>query len=162
MARKPVVGVMGGSEVSTEVAAMAEALGGGIAERGWVLLNGGRSAGVMAASARGAHEAGGLVVGVLPQATQDPGVSEDLDVAIFTGMGDARNAINVASSDVVVVLPGGPGTLSELALALKAGKPVVAVAWSPEQLPAERVGPVTACATVAEALEAISRHLGAT
>ncbi len=122
--RKPVVGVMGGSSVGPEVERMANQLGGLIAQRGWVLLNGGRKKGVMAASAKGAKAAGGLVIGILPGATSK-GASPDLDVAIITGMGDARDAINVLSSDVVIVCPGALGTIAELALALKAGKRVI-------------------------------------
>jgi uncharacterized protein (TIGR00725 family) len=128
-ARRPLIGVMGGGVASPEVEALAFALGEAIAEAGWVLLNGGRDAGVMAASARGAHHAGGLVVGVLPGAT-DAGASPHLDVALRTGLGDARNAVNVLSADVVVALPGGPGTLSEVALAVKAGRPVILLGWS--------------------------------
>ena len=128
--RRPIIGVMGGGSASPEVEETAYRLGGEIARRGWILLNGGRAAGVMDASARGAHEAGGLVVGILP--TRDlAGASAYLDIPIRTGMGDARNAINVLSSDVVIALPGGTGTLSEVALALKNGKPVVLLGFDP-------------------------------
>ena len=122
--RKPVVGVMGGSSVGEDVCAMAEQLGALIARRGWVLLNGGRNKGVMAASARGAKKAGGTVIGILPDRSAAK-ASPDLDFAIITGMGDARNAINVLSSDVVIACPGALGTLSEITLALKAKKRVI-------------------------------------
>jgi uncharacterized protein (TIGR00725 family) len=122
--RKPVVGVMGGGDVSAEVYALAERLGSLIAGRGWVLLNGGRDVGVMAASAKGAREVGGTVIGILP-GRDGVEASPDLDFAIVTGLNDARNLINVLSSDVVVACPGGAGTLSEVALALKNHKPVV-------------------------------------
>jgi uncharacterized protein (TIGR00725 family) len=115
---------MGGAIASDEALHDAYRLGGFIAEHGWVLLNGGRNAGVMEASARGAGEAGGLVVGILPGDTTT-GVAPFVDIAIPTGMGDARNAINVLASHVVVALPGGPGTVSEVSLALKAGRKVV-------------------------------------
>jgi uncharacterized protein (TIGR00725 family) len=95
-----------------------------------VLLTGGRAAGVMDAASKGAREAGGLVIGILPDAGGALG-SEHLDVAIRTGMGDARNVINVLSSDVVIALPGGAGTLSEIALALNSGKTVIALGWDP-------------------------------
>ncbi len=121
---RTVVGVMGGAIASDEVARNAYEIGRRIAEQGWVLLNGGRDAGVMAASARGAAEAGGLVVGILPSDDTD-GVAPHVDIAIPTGMGDARNAINVLASHVVIALPGGAGTISEIALALKSGKTVV-------------------------------------
>ena len=108
----------------------AHELGAAIAEAGWVLLNGGRATGVMEASARGASEAGGLVIGVLPDGDRRS-ASPYLDVAIRTGMGDARNIINVLSSDVVIALRGGAGTLSEVALALGAGKTVIALDLDP-------------------------------
>lgn len=122
--RKPVIGVMGGSQATEKVAALARELGGLIAQRGWVLLNGGRNAGVMAASAAGAKAAGGTVIGVLPDATAHR-ASADLDYVILTGMGDARNLINVLSSDVVIACPGRAGTLSEVMLALNHEKPVI-------------------------------------
>lgn len=122
-----VVGVMGSGEAGdTALLARARELGAAIAREGWVLLNGGRAAGVMDASAAGAKEVGGFVVGVLPD-DDSRGASSHLDVAIRTGLGDARNYVNVLSSDVVVALRGGAGTLSEIALALKAGRTVVAL-----------------------------------
>lgn len=126
-----VIGVMGsGERGDTALESLAEELGGAIAGQGWALLNGGRDTGVMDASARGAAAAGGLVVGVLPDDDLDR-ASRHLTVAIRTGMGDARNAVNVLSSDVVVAMRGGAGTLSEVALALKAGKAVVALGFDP-------------------------------
>jgi uncharacterized protein (TIGR00725 family) len=124
MPRRLIVGVMGGGAVDRRTAELAYRLGSLIADAGWVLLNGGRNCGVMAASARGARERGGLTVGVLPDADRRQ-AAPWIDVAIVTGMGSARNAINVLSSDVVVACAGGAGTLSEIALALKAGKTVI-------------------------------------
>ena len=102
-----------------------------IAERGWVLLTGGRPVGVMAAACAGAKEvAGSLTLGILPSSTG--GVGQDVDVAVFTGMGDARNAINVLSSDVVVACGiEGSGTASEVALGLKAAKPIILLGAAP-------------------------------
>lgn len=122
--RKPVVGVMGGSKVSARVEETALELGALIARRGWVLLNGGRNKGVMAASARGAKEGGGTVIGILPDRSTKQ-ATPDLDVAVVTGLGDGRNLINVLSSDVVIACAGALGTLSEITLALKNGKHVV-------------------------------------
>jgi len=102
----------------------ARALGGRIARAGWTLLTGGQAVGVMDAASRGAAEAGGLVVGVLPQADAAH-ASPSVQVAIVTGLGHARNVVNVLSSDVVIACGLGLGTLSEVALALKAGRPVV-------------------------------------
>jgi uncharacterized protein (TIGR00725 family) len=115
---------MGGSSATLEVADMARELGSLIARRGWVLLNGGRNQGVMAASAEGAKQAGGTVIGILPDST-DRHASPHLDFAIMTDMGDARNLLNVLSSDVVIACPGKLGTLSEVVLALKHGKSVI-------------------------------------
>jgi uncharacterized protein (TIGR00725 family) len=123
---RTVIGVMGGAVAGSDVLAIATELGRLIAEKDWVLLTGGRNAGVMAAASWGASEAGGLVVGVLP-GDSTAAVAPGVDIAIPTGMGDARNVINVLASHVVVALPGGAGTLSEVALALKSERPVVAV-----------------------------------
>ncbi len=122
--RKPLVGVMGGSKATAKVTAMAHRLGRLIAERDWILLNGGHDRGVMAASAAGAKEAGGTVVGILSGVSTSR-ASPDLDVAIVTSMGDGRNLINVLSSDVVIACPGALGTLSEIVLALKHDKRVI-------------------------------------
>jgi uncharacterized protein (TIGR00725 family) len=128
--RRRVIGVMGGGSATQAECALAEELGRLVAESGWVLLCGGRPAGIMDAVARGARGAGGFVVGIVPGRRDHPDeVSEHLDLAIITGMGDARNAINVLSSHVVVACPGGPGTVSEVALALKCGRPVVLLGW---------------------------------
>jgi uncharacterized protein (TIGR00725 family) len=132
MSRRPVIGVMGSGETASPAdISLAERLGELVASEGWILLTGGRDAGVMAAASRGAKRiAGSLVVGVLP--SESGPVAPDLDLAIFTGMGSARNAINVLSSDVVIACgSGGPGTASEVALALKSGKPVILVAPAP-------------------------------
>jgi len=131
-ARRPIVGVMGaGESASKRDCALAERLGERIAEQGWILLTGGRDCGVMAAASRGAKRvAGSLTIGILP--TSAGSVSPDVDVAVFTGMGEARNTINVLSSRVVVACgTGGPGTASEVALALKSRKPVVLLAVPP-------------------------------
>lgn len=123
---------MGAARAKPESNAAAHELGRLIAERGWVLLTGGRPLGVMAAACAGAKQVpGSLTLGILPDSSG--GESPDLDVAVFTGMGDARNEINVLTSDVVVACGvEGPGTTSEVALALKAGKPVILVGASSE------------------------------
>lgn len=157
--RRVVVGVMGGSKASGRVRDLAYDLGRLIAERGWVLLNGGRAAGVMDASAAGARSAGGLVIGILPDGARGR-TSRHVDIAILTGAGDARNLYNVLSSDVVVACPGKLGTMSEVVLALKYRRPVVAVAWVPVLDLSPRYRrllhcvdtPVAAVATVAELL----------
>jgi hypothetical protein len=116
---------MGAGEPSAASLAAALELGKLLAERGWIVLTGGRPEGVMAAASAGAKQVrGSLTVGILPAASG--GAGPDVDLAVFTGMGEARNAINVLTSDVVVACGvEGPGTVSEIALALKAEKPVI-------------------------------------
>jgi hypothetical protein len=123
--RKIMIGVMGpGTGASETDRQNAFELGRLIAQKGWVLLTGGRDAGVMDAASAGAKVENGLTVGILPTA-DDRGISDAVDIAIITGMGNARNNINVLSSDVVIACGMGAGTASEVALALKANKPVV-------------------------------------
>lgn len=131
--RRPLIGVMGaGAEASTDCIELAEALGAAIATRGWALLTGGRPVGVMAAASRGARRVDGhLVVGVLPGVgdESDRHDTADLDLALFTGIGQARNVVNVLSADVVVVCgAGGAGTASEAAHAIKAHRPLILLA----------------------------------
>lgn len=122
---KIIVGVLGPGEGATEEAVRAAfELGQLIAAEGWVLLCGGRSAGVMEAASRGAKAAGGLTVGILP--SEDArGASAFVDIAILTGMGQARNNINVLSSRLLFACGMGAGTASEIALAVKAQKHVI-------------------------------------
>ena len=155
-----IIGVMGGGVCDEDVAAQAARIGTLIAERGWVLLTGGRDAGVMSAASRGAKDAGGLVVGVLPDTHVD-GASSHVDIPILTGMGDARNAINVLSSRVVVALFGGAGTLSEIALALSADRPVVALGIDVGPLlePYAEAGRLVKVGNPEEAVAAVERFL---
>lgn len=128
--RRTCIGVMGGAVADERTAAGARELGRLIAESGWVLVSGGRPTGVMQASVTGAHEAGGLTVGVLYD--EDRALAaEGLDIVIPTGMGAARNIINVLTSDVVVACRGTGGTLSEIAMALRFGRPVVLLDFDP-------------------------------
>jgi len=118
---------MGGGEIfNTSDYEDARRLGGLIAKEGWILLNGGRASGIMEASARGAKENGGLTIGILP-GTDAGWASEYIDIPILTGIGFARNYINVLTSKVVVALPGRTGTISEIALALNIGKKVISL-----------------------------------
>ena len=119
-----IIGVMGGGMADPRDAKAAYRLGSLIAEQGWILLNGGRNAGVMAASAKGARENGGLTIGILPD--DNPHMASPfIQIPILTGMGNARNCINVLSSHAVVACRGGTGTISEVALALKSSRPVI-------------------------------------
>ncbi len=125
---QPIIGVMGGAMVDKVTLETAYQLGKMIADKGWILLNGGRDAGVMRASAQGAKERGGITVGILPQADRHQ-ANPFIDIALATNMADARNLINVLSSDVVVACKGSAGTLSEIALALKNKKPIVTLGF---------------------------------
>ena len=162
VSRKPVVGVMGGSKAGKRVVHTARRLGALIAERGWILLNGGRNRGVMAASAAGAKEAGGTVIGILPDTTRAK-VSPDLDIAVLTGMGDGRNLINVMSSDVVIACRGELGTLSEIVLALKHDKHVILLDFElgEDFEKFRRRGQLTSAATPEDAVTQAAKALNA-
>jgi len=122
-----VIGVMGPAACDPDTGVLARAVGRGVAERGGVLLCGGRG-GVMEAAAEGARTAGGLTLGILPGiSAKDSPPNPHIELAIFTGLGEARNWINVCASDAIIAIGGGFGTLSEIALALKAQKPVVLI-----------------------------------
>lgn len=128
--RRTVVGVMGGTEADEATSRVAYEVGRLIAGRGWVLLSGGRPGGVMQASVAGARAAGGLTLGILYGDDRDD-AAEGLDLVIPTGLGAARNVVNILASDVVVACRGTGGTLSEIALALRFGRPVVLVDFDP-------------------------------
>lgn len=125
---RPIIGVMGPGTASDELMAIAHTLGGAIAQQGWTVLTGGRNAGVMQAVSRGAKAQDGWVVGILPGCDRSQ-LCDAVDIPILTGMGNARNAINVLSSDVVIACGIGLGTVSEVALALKSARPVILLAW---------------------------------
>jgi uncharacterized protein (TIGR00725 family) len=118
------IAVVGGGACPPEVYERACLLGRLLAEQGHVVICGGLG-GVMEAVCCGAREAGGAAVGILPGEKES--ANRYVSIAIATGMGHARNAIVVKSSDAVVALPGEHGTLSEIALALKMGKPVISL-----------------------------------
>ena len=119
----------GDSDVGAEDT--AERVGRELARRGAVLVCGGLG-GVMEAACRGARDAGGTTVGILP-GTDRRSANRFVEVAVPTGMGEARNALVVRAADAVVAVAGGYGTLSEIALALKAGKPVIGLgSWEIE------------------------------
>jgi uncharacterized protein (TIGR00725 family) len=115
---------MGGGSANQSDLKAAYHLGELVAQNGWILLNGGRNSGVMEASAKGACDNGGLTIGILPDENPQR-ASRYITIPIITGMGSARNCINVLTSNIVVACPGGPGTLSEIALALKYDKVVI-------------------------------------
>jgi len=163
--RTPIIGIMGAGDASPRHLAMARDLGRRIAEAGWILLTGGRDVGVMDAASAGAKEIpGSLTIGILPEA--DSRVSPHVDVAVFTDLGNARNNINVLTSDVVVACGiEGPGTASEVALALKSGKPVVLLAADEAAIRFfEGIAPgrIPSVADVGEVIEAVRKTLAGT
>lgn len=130
MSQKIYVGVIGsGENVPLEVLEAAEQVGKLIAEQGGIVVCGGR-AGVMEATCRGAKSAGGMTVGILPGHTRE-GANSYLDISIPTGLGfSLRNFITIRCCDVVIMLHGEVGTLSEAVLSYQHGKPLVALATS--------------------------------
>jgi uncharacterized protein (TIGR00725 family) len=117
--------VIGDAAAEPALADTAQKVGRLAAERGWVVITGGMG-GVMEAASRGAKEAGGTTVGILP--TYDAATAnEHVEIIIPTGLGHARNALVVAAASGVIAVGGRYGTLSEIALALKLGKPVVGI-----------------------------------
>jgi len=121
--KPPYVAVCGSGEANQQEEAWAQEVGRLIAEAGAVLVCGGLG-GVMDAAARGCEAAGGVSIGTLPGEGRDS-ASPHLTVSIPTGLGEARNALVVRAADAVIAIGGEFGTLSEIALALKLGKPVV-------------------------------------
>lgn len=157
-----VVGVMGPAKAKKKDLDNARSLGEFIARRGWVVLTGGRDVGVMHAACEGAKRVGGsLTIGILPTAKDK--ISRHVDVPIITEMGSGRNNINVLTSDVVVACGlTGSGTVSEVALAVKAGKPVILVEASPAEVAFFRkLGKrlVSAAASPEEAIELIMKRV---
>jgi uncharacterized protein (TIGR00725 family) len=117
--RMQVLGVFGGSVASPEEEALAERVGATAARGDWVVLTGG-GPGVMAAASRGAVEAGGLTLAILPESYPGRGYPNPwVHLPVFTGAGNARNNFNVLSASLCIAIGGGSGTLSEIALALK-------------------------------------------
>lgn len=117
------VGVSGGGEATDAACRLAEEVGRELARRGAVVVTGGLG-GAMEAACRGAKAEGGTTLGILP--THDRAdANEWVDVAVPTGLGEARNALVVRAADALVAVAGEFGTLSEIALALKIGIPVV-------------------------------------
>jgi uncharacterized protein (TIGR00725 family) len=124
------IGVIGAGSCNDEIYEMARKVGDGIAKAGAILVCGGLG-GVMEAACRGAYEAGGQTVGILPgpdRAQANPYVT----VPIVTDLGHARNILIVRSSNVLVAVSGGYGTLSEISIALKLGKPLIGLHTWPD------------------------------
>ena len=140
--RKTTIGVIGnaarpGVELEPQLLAAAAEVGRHIAEAGAVLVNGG-TGGVMESSSKGAQEAGGFVIGFLPQADFSH-ANPHLDVALPTGMGTMRNILTARCCDALIMVGGGIGTLNELTVAYDVGTPVIVLrgtgGWSDRIVP---------------------------
>ena len=123
--RRILIGVLGpGEGAGQREMDDATLIGELVAKAGWAVLTGGRVAGVMGAAAKGARAAGGLTIGILPS-LDALGASPAVDVALATGLGEARNAVIALSANAFVVCGMNAGTASEVALAVRARKPVI-------------------------------------
>ncbi len=126
--RKFQVTLIGDSESNDSNLLLAMEFGREIAKRGWILITGGRT-GIMEAASKSAIEAGGITVGITPHDKLDTG-NKYLAIEIPTGMGYTRNSLNVLAGDVVVGIGGKSGTLSEFAFAWMHDKPIIAFSSS--------------------------------
>ncbi len=123
MTRTPYVAVVGPAQASSQELHSAEEIGAGLAAAGAVVVTGGLG-GVMEAASRGARSRRGRTLGILP-GTDREAANGWVEIAVATGMGELRNGLVVRSADAVVAVGGAYGTLSEVALALKTGRPVI-------------------------------------
>jgi len=150
-----VIGVIGESAFSDPAHdALAEEVGRRIAASGCALICGGLG-GVMEAAARGAREAGGVTIGVLPGPTRAE-ANPHIDIAIATGMGQMRNLIIVLTADALIAIGGGYGTLAEIGHALRHGKPVVGLRTWEAARGGDRA-PITVVETAEDAVRAALR-----
>ncbi|MGV9255655.1 TIGR00725 family protein [Streptomyces sp. NPDC003697] len=153
---RPCIAVAGPGRAGPELAAQARQVGALLAGRGALVVCGGLG-GVMEACAEGVRSAGGTVVGLLPGHDRGAG-NRHLSVTVATGLGELRNGVLVNTCDALIAVGGGWGTLSEIALAVRAGKPVALLGgWPPPSgtsaAPGGR-GPVEV-ATPAQAVDAV-------
>ncbi len=148
--RPPRIAVIGPSKATTEQAALAQQIGAEIARRGAVLVCGGLT-GVMEAAARGAKSAGGTTVGILP-GDEAGEANPFIDIPIMTGMGEARNVVLVHTAEAFIAIGGAFGTLSEIALALRDGKPVIGLDTWQIRAPDGSLPPVIAAGSAADAV----------
>jgi uncharacterized protein (TIGR00725 family) len=150
VSRTPYIAVVGAGKASPADLAFAEEVGAGLADLGAVVVTGGLG-GVMEAACRGARSRRGHTLGILPGDDRDD-ANGWVEIAVATGMGELRNGLVVRASDALVAIGGGHGTLSEVALALKLGRPVVGLGtWA--------VHGVEDVSTPAEAIDRIARLL---
>jgi len=142
------IGVIGAGQCDEKIYEEARRVGAGIAQAGATLVCGGLG-GVMEGACQGAHEAGGQTVGILPGADRGE-ANPYVMIPIVTDLGHARNILIVRTADILVAISGGHGTLSEISIGLKLGKPVIGLHTWPN------MKGIQYAATPEEALEAIS------
>jgi len=141
------VAVCGASEASDAQLHAAHEVGRLLAQAGAIVINGGLG-GVSGAASEGAASAGGTVIGLLPESHR-AGANKHLTIALPTGMGQARNVLIVTAAQSVIAIGGGWGTLSEIAIAKRLGRPVVTLdSW-----------PITGLESVTTPAEAVRRAL---
>jgi hypothetical protein len=162
--RRILIGVVGpGERASAADLQDAFDVGTLVARAGWCVVTGGRESGVMAAACRGARDAGGLTIAILPDSDAHA-ATDAADVAICTGLGEARNNVIVLSAAAIIVCGMSTGTASEVALALRAGKAVILVRPSPDTTAFfAALGPTAprVAASAEEAVQLVRRELAA-
>jgi uncharacterized protein (TIGR00725 family) len=152
---RPQIAVVGPGEADERALSLAEEAGRGIAASGAVLVCGGLG-GVMEAACRGAREAGGLTIGILP-GDDRRSANDYVEIPLPTGLGEARNALVARAAEAMIAIGGGYGTLAEIAFALRAGTPVVGLdTWEV----ARRGQPVARIERAATAEDAVALALG--
>lgn len=149
------IGVIGAETCSPEEGANAFAVGRELASRGHTLVCGGRG-GVMREACRGARSENGVTVGILPGDDRSD-ANEFVTIPIVTGIGFARNTMIPRTADALVAVGGRYGTLSEIAFALIAGKPVVGMGSWDLTLPDGAAAPLESCEDAAAAIDACER-----
>ncbi len=146
------IAVVGSADANDAVGALAEEVGALVAKSGATLVCGGLT-GVMEAACRGAKSEGGTTVGILP-GTRRRDANDYVDIALPTGLGEARNALVVRAADAVIAVAGEFGTLSEIGLALKMATPVVGLGtWELRKEGGERVDAIAPATSPAVAVE---------
>jgi uncharacterized protein (TIGR00725 family) len=149
----PYVAIIGSGEADAVEVAIAARVGELLADAGAVVVSGGLG-GVMAASCEAAFRRGGTTVGLLPGNDRTAG-NAFLTVALPTGLGELRNGLVVGVADAVIAIGGGWGTLNEIALAMRVGKPLVAIeSWDVES-PHQSVPPITVAGSPEDAVRLV-------
>lgn len=147
-----IIAVIGAGSCSQDVGRLAEEVGRLLAQEGAAVICGGLG-GVMEAACRGAKSAGGQTIGILPGSSRRD-ANPFVDIPVVTGMGEARNVIVVGSSQAVIAVSGGYGTLSEIAHAVKLGIPVVGLSsWNLSNQGTQDSGRIVQAADAADAVQ---------